>query len=200
MPAPKSVNAYIKANPEWSAGIVKLREILLEFGLDEQIKWMFPTYSKDGKNLFSISATKSYLGVWFFQGGLLEDKEKVLKNAQEGKTKAMRQWRFKTEKDIKKTLLKKYIKEAIGNHNAGKTIKAAKPNSKPLRVPKLLKDKLKNNKKLNTAFDNLSPGKKREYADHISSAKQESTKLRRLEKAVPMILAGKSLNDKYMKK
>jgi len=197
MPAPKSVDAYIKANPDWASGIVKLREIILEFGFDEQIKWMFPTYSMDGKNLLSIAVTKSYVGVWFFQGGLLKDAEKKLKNAQEGKTKAMRQWRFESEKDIKKTLLKKYIKETISNHKAGKVIKSAKPSTKPVIIPNELKQQFSKNKKLKEAFAKLSLGKRREYADHISSAKQEKTKLSRLEKAIPLILSGKSLHDKY---
>ncbi len=197
MAAPKSVEAYIKANPDWEKGIVKLREIILEFDFEEQIKWQFPTYSIAGKNLLSIFASKSYVGIWFFQGGLLEDKEKLLKNAQEGKTKAMRQWRFENVKDIKKTLVKKYIKETIRNHNAGKEIKPAKPNSKKLIIPIQLKEKLTKDKKLALAFEKLSTAKQREYAEHITSAKQEKTKLSRLEKAIPLIMSGKSLNDKY---
>jgi len=200
MPAPKTVDAYIKANPKWSSSISKLRALLLEFDFDEQIKWMFPTYSIDDKNLVSICATKSYVGLWFFQGGLLEDKMKVLVSAQKGKTKAMRQWRFESESQIKKTILKKYIKETIKNHKAGKAIKSEKPNSNPVNIPELLEKNFKKDKKLKAAFEKLSLGKRREYALHIGNAKQESTKLRRLEKMIPMIKSGKSLNDKYTKK
>lgn len=37
----------------------------------------------------------------------------------------------------------------------------------------------------------------KEYAEHIGSAKREATALVRLEKAVPMIMKGKGLYDKY---
>jgi len=197
MAAPKSVDAYIKANPKWEKSIEKLREIIMSFDFDEQIKWQFPTYSMDKKNLLSIAATKTFVGVWFFQGGLLVDKEMVLKNAQEGKTKAMRQWRFESEKDIKKTLLKKYINETIRNHKAGKVIKPAKPNSKPLTIPNELAKKLKSTKNLKTAFENFSLSKQREFANYISDAKMEKTKLKRMDKILPLIIAGKGLNDRY---
>ncbi len=200
MPAPKSVDAYIKLYPQWQDSIVKLRDILLEFSFDEEIKWQFPTYSMEGKNLISICATKSYVGLWFFQGALLADNESKLLNAQKGKTKAMRQWQFESAKDIKKTILKKYIKETIRNHKAGKIIKAAKANTKPVVIPALLKKTLKSNKKLDLEFKKLSLAKRREYAEYIANAKQLKTKERRLEKIIPLIQAGKSLNDKYMKK
>ncbi|MEL7473318.1 MAG: YdeI/OmpD-associated family protein, partial [Planctomycetota bacterium] len=41
------------------------------------------------------------------------------------------------------------------------------------------------------------PGKQRQYNEHVSEAKREETKLKRVEKIKPMILEGVGLHDKY---
>ena len=90
----KTVEDYIAGNGEWTEALEKLRSILLDTEMEETVKWGAPVYTIDGKNVVGIGAFKSYVGLWFFQGVFLKDKEKVLVNAQEGKTKALRQWRF----------------------------------------------------------------------------------------------------------
>ena len=197
MKTEKTVDAYIDKHKIWQKELTTLRSILLEFPFEENIKWQFPVYSMDGKNLISIVSTKAAPGLWFFQGGLLEDSAKLLKNAQEGKTKAMRQWKFKDGKLASKTLIKNYIKEAISNHKAGKEIKAAKPNTKPVIIHPLLRQEFKKNAKLKSAFNAVSKSKQREFADYINDAKLEKTKLSRLSKIIPLILKEKGLNDKY---
>ena len=37
---------------------------------------------------------RDYVGLWFYQGALLSDPQQVLINAQTGRTKASRQWRY----------------------------------------------------------------------------------------------------------
>ena len=73
-------------------------------GLEETVKWGGPVYVADGKNIVGLGAFKSYFALWFFQGALLADQEKVLVNAQEGRTKALRQWRFENKREIKTRL------------------------------------------------------------------------------------------------
>ena len=177
----------------------ELRSILLEFDFEESIKWNFPVYSFNGKNLLSIGATKKYMGLWFFQGGLLKDELRLLINAQEGKTKAMRQMRFVDIMELNKNIIKAYVDETIENHQAGKEIKSAKANTKIIEVPDMLAEAFQENNLLCLAFENLSQSKRNEYSEHISMAKQDATKLRRLNKIIPMILEGKGLNDKYKK-
>jgi uncharacterized protein YdeI (YjbR/CyaY-like superfamily) len=168
---------------------------MLDSGLEEDFKWSQPVYTIEGKNIVSIGATKNYTGIWFFQGGLLSDPNNVLVNAQEGKTKAMRQIRFNDEKEIDQKLLKSYIKEAIKNQQEGKVIKAGK--NKNLIIPAYLKEAFNQDLTLKNAFDELNLSKKRDFAEYIETAKQESTKNRRLQKIIPMIMAGIGLNDRY---
>lgn len=195
MNAKDKVEQYLNKYPEWISALEKLRKILLDTGLEEDYKWSLPVYTFQGKNIAGMGATKEYIGVWFFQGGLLADNEKVLVNAQEGKTKAMRQWRFKSEKDINKKILIEYLKESIKNHKEGKIIKATR--NKELAIPAFLQEAIRSDKELQNAFEKLTLGKKRDFAEYIETAKQESTKITRLEKIIPMIKAGVGLNDKY---
>ncbi len=177
-----------------------LRKIVLSTGLEETIKWGGPVYTYDGRNVIGIAGFKEHFGLWFFQGGLLADKHKKLMNAQEGKTKAMRQWRMKSKADIDKPILLAYVKEAIENEKKGDRIASSKPIKKAPSVPAELKTALASSSRLKTAFEKLTPGKQKDYAEYIDSAKQEATSVARIQKIKPMILSGMGLNDKYMKK
>jgi len=193
--ANSNIEEYIVKKEKWTKELANLRSVLLELSLEEAIKWGAPTYSYKGKNIVGIAGFKNYFGLWFFQGGLLKDEAKVLENAQEGKTQAMRQWRFHSAEEIDKDLIKAYVLESIDNFKAGKEIKANR--NKALIIPEELQDLLKDNSQLKNAFESLTKGKQREYADHISEAKREATKQKRLEKITPMILSGVGLHDKY---
>ena len=178
----------------WVEEVMMLRDIILKTGLKEEIKWGGPIYTLDGKNVLAIGAFKNYASIWFHQGVFLKDPEKVLVSAGEG-TRALRQWRFASKKEIKPTLIRKYIEEAIANQKAGKEIK---PERKPaIDVPAEYQSAFKKDKALKEAFSKLTPGKQREYLEHVSLAKTEETRHRRVEKSVPMIKKGAGLNDKY---
>ena len=118
----------------------------------------------------------------------------MLINAQEGKTKGLRQWRFSDADKLDKDLLLSYIKEAIQNQKEGKEIK---PEKKPLIIPDELKEALASDTLLYEAFETLNPGKQKEYAEYIEEAKREETKMKRLDKIKPVILEGIGLNDQY---
>lgn len=118
-----SVDAYIKGHPDWSKELTRLREIFLSTELEETVKWGAPAYTCGGKNLIGLGAFKRHISIWFHQGAMLSDPEGALKNAQEGKTIAMRQWRLERAQDIKARSLKAYVKEAIELQRTGKTIK-----------------------------------------------------------------------------
>lgn len=187
---------YIIDKNAWTQELNLLRSVLLELPLEETIKWGSPVYVYKGKNILGMSAFKNYCGLWFFQGSFLKDDNKVLENAQEGKTKAMRQWRFSKLEEIDIDLLRVYVLEAIKNSEEGKELKP-KRNTKPLIVPEILQIELDKNTELKRRFEEFTISKKREYTDHISEAKREATKLKRLEKIIPMILKGTGLYDKY---
>lgn len=185
------------AESTFSEELYMLRDILLSTGLEETIKWGAPVYTYDGKNVVGITGFKAHFGLWFFQGALLSDPKKKLLNAQEGKTKAMLQWRMTSKKDIDERLIKSYIREAIENEKQGRRIETAKPIRKAPPLPAELKAALSASVKLTSAFQKLTPGKQKEYAEYISSAKQAATKETRIKKIKPMILSGKGMNDAY---
>lgn len=197
MESHKTVQDFIDHHGNRREELVLLRDILLDTELVECVKWGGPCYTINNKNVIGIGAFKSYVGLWFHQGVFLKDKHKVLINAQEGTTKALRQWRFKNITDIDADLVRNYVQEAIENQKAGKEIKAVK--AKNIAVPIELKQELESDKELASAFHKLTPGKQREYSEHIGIAKQEKTRLSRLEKSIPLIVKGVGLNDKYKK-
>ncbi len=188
------VTEYIEKKSDWSEELTRLRSIMSELPLIETIKWGVPYYMSDGKNILGMAAFKGYFGLWFTQGALLKDEQKVLINAQEGKTSALRQWRFNSMDEIDSDLIKIYVVEAIENQKQGKEIK---PQKKPLIIPELLQKALDKNQELKEKFESFTLSKKREFSDYISEAKREATKQSRLDKITPMILSGIGLHDKY---
>lgn len=188
------VAAWLEKHQQWQAQLSKLRDILLSTELTETVKWGSPTYTLEGKNVISLAAFKNHCGLWFHQGVFLQDTGKKLVNAQDGKTKALRQWRWQADQKIELPLVKTYIKEAIENQRAGK---ALKPEVKKIQIPEELRQALDKNKTLAKQFASLTAGKQREYVEHIASAKRQATRLSRLEKITPLIAAGQGLNDKY---
>ena len=191
----KSVDQYIEGLTHWQEEVAELRSILQALPLEETIKWGAPTYVAFGKNVVGIAAFKDYFGLWFFQGALLTDSEHCLINAQEGKTKAMRQWRFTARDQIKEKVLGQYAVEAIELAEQGKEIKPAR--SQALLIPAELQDALDRDKAAKASFSELTQGRQREFAQYIDEAKRAETRARRLEKILPMILAGQGLNDRY---
>lgn len=190
-----SVDEYITDAVAWQGELIRLREILLSTELEEDLKWGGPCYTHGGKNVVGMAGFKSYFGLWFHQGALLKDQKKFLINAQEGRTKALRQWRMQTTKDIKPAIIKSYVKEAIKLAREGKQITPAR--KKPLVVPAELKKAFRENKPAGENFKSMRLGLQREYADYIADAKREDTKRRRIEKILPMLSKGIGLNDKY---
>jgi len=192
----EKITAYIEKNAHWKAELTLLRKLMLQTGMEETVKWGSPVYmASNGQNVLGLGGFKHHFCIWFFQGALLKDTHKKLLNAQEGKTSAMLQWRFEHINEVDEKLVLAYAKEALTN---AETLKKAAPKKKAeIEMPSELDQALKDNSKLKAQFDSLTPYKQKEYKEHIGSAKQEKTRIARLEKCIPMILDGKGLNDKY---
>ncbi len=189
-----SVEEYIESQEVYKKGLEILRELMLSTDLQETVKWGMPTYTINNKNVIGISAFKHHFGIWFFNGVFLTDPHQILYNAQEGKTKGLRQLRYTDVNEIDKSIILAYVYEAIDNQRKGLEIKPAK---KAIVIPKELANVLAENDKLAGLFESLTVGKKKEFAEYINSAKREDTKMKRLEKIIPMILNNIGLNDKY---
>ncbi len=191
-----SVEEYLEINSHYNEELTILRNIINSTELEETVKWSMPTYCLNGKNVLGIGAFKNHFCLWFHQGVFLKDNYNLLINAQENKTKALRQMRFNSITDINKAAILTYVKEAIENQRAGKEIKPQRKTKKVV-IPKEFKNILDTNSELNLSFNALTPGKQREYCEYITEAKREATKLKRLEKITPMIIQGVGLHDKY---
>lgn len=191
----EKIDAYYSKNKKYREGILQLREIALKTELEETLKWDSPVYTINKKNVLGILAFKSHFGIWFFNGVFLSDPKKVLGNAQEGKTKSMRHWKFKDVSDIDKVAVLTYMNEAIANQKKGLEIKPSRKTE--IIIPKLLLEALSENTRLKEQFNTLTPYKQRDYCEYIAEAKQLKTKESRLAKIIPMISKGQGLNDKY---
>lgn len=189
-----SVEEYIESKDTFAGGLVLLRDIMTSTELQETVKWGIPTYAINNKNVVSISAFKNHFGVWFFNGVFLSDPLHILINAQEGKTKGLRQLRFTNANEIDKKIILKYVLEAIDNQKKGLEIKQKQ---KKLVIPVELASILNDNEKLASIFESLTLGKKRVFAAYVGGAIRKETKIKRLEKIIPMILNNIGLNDKY---
>src|SRR5262245_15246624 len=190
-----SVVEIIEEMGPWVKEVMLLRELALSVGLEETIKWGGPCYTYNGKNVLGLGGFKNYACIWFWQGSFLSDPDKVLVNANEGRTRGLRQWRFASMKEIKPTKVKAYMKEAVENEKKGKKISPQK--KAPLVIPDLYQKAFRKTKGLKTAFEKFTPGRQREFVEYVTEPKLEETKVKRVEKTIPMILAGIGLNDKY---
>ena len=192
----KTVDEFILNKSHWQEELVFLRKLMNSTEMEETVKWGMPTYTIEGKNVVGLGAFKDHFGIWFFQGVFLKDKKKILVNVQEGTTQGMRHIKYFSFDEMNEKVILEYVNEAIANQKAGKMIK---PKKKELVIPDELRTAMENDSIFKEKFESFTPGKQREFADHISSAKREETRLDRLEKIKPMILNGIGLNDKYKK-
>lgn len=181
----------------WEEELALLAAILRKTDLEETIKWGMPVFTYRGRNIVGIAGFKSHFTLWFYNGVFLSDDAHVLTNAQEGKTKSLRQWRFTSRAEIDEPLILAYVNEAIANEKQGKVWK---PESKgKLALPPQLEHALKD-EALKQSFEKLPSYKQNQYVEYIIDAKQETTKVLRIEKIKPLILQGIGLHDKYKPK
>jgi len=181
------------SNELWEKEMDFLQSIISKTSLVETTKWGGIVYTYNGKNVVGLGGFKSYVGLWFFNGAFLKDSENVLVSGNEGVTKAQRQWRFNSLEEIDEKKVLTYLLEAIEIEKEGKV---HKPEKAPLIMSEFFQNFL-SSEKLTNAFEKFNLTKKKEFVEYIDTAKQEKTKLTRLEKIKPMITEGIGLNDKY---
>jgi len=171
-----------------------MRRVLSGLGMDEECKWGKPTFTVGGKNIVIMQGFKEYFALGFFQGALLKDSKKVL--VQLGQLHAARVMKFTSVKEIKAkaAVIKAYVREAIAVEKAGLRMEPKKTSDYP--VPDELKERLRNDPRFKRAFEALTPGRQRSYLYHFGAAKQSATRLARIDKALPAILAGRGFLER----
>jgi uncharacterized protein YdeI (YjbR/CyaY-like superfamily) len=187
------VDAFARRAKAWQGEIRKLRSILLDCGLDEELKWGKPCYLFEGKNIAILQPFKAHCALMFFKGALLKDTHGLLRSQGANTQSAMR-LEFTSEAQITQAAVQSYVKQAIAAERAGlKTDFKAK---RELELPDELTRILRKDRKLAKAFDALTPGRRRGYVLHFTGAKQSRTRTARIEKCIPAILAGKGISDR----
>ncbi len=188
------VDWYFSKAEKWKAESEKLRAIILDCGLTEELRWGKPCYTSQESNIVLIHGFKGYCALLFFKGALLKDPEGILVQQTEN-VQAARQVRFTSVREIVEMtpILKAYIKEAIGAEKAGLKVKLKKTSE--FKMADEFRIKLDNTPALKKAFEALTPGRQRGYLLYFSAAKQSKTRESRIEKYMPRILKGKGLDD-----
>jgi len=188
------VDGYIRRSEKWQEELKKLRMILLDFPLTEELKWGVACYTFQESNVILMHEFKEYCALLFVKGALLKDPNRILiqqtKNVQ-----SARQIRFTNVPEIVKmeTILKAYIQEAIDVEKAGLKVELKKTTE--YHIPKEFQSKLDSIPALKEAFEALTPGRQRAYLLYFSAPKLSKTREARVEKSIDLILDGMGLND-----
>lgn len=187
------VDEFLSKVKKWREELAKLREIVLDCGLTEELKWNQPCYTFQNHNIVLLGGFKEYCALLFVKGALLHDPHGILIQQTEN-VQAGRQIRFADIKEIveMESILKAYVNEAVEVEKAG--MKVVK-NYAELAIPAELQNMFAEVPELKTAFEALTPGRQRAYILHFSQPKQSKTREARIEKYMQQILDGKGLND-----
>ncbi|HEY0274118.1 MAG TPA: DUF1801 domain-containing protein [Chitinophaga sp.] len=190
----QKVDIYLSNARQWQPEMTQLRKVMLDCGLTEEFKWGKPCYAFEGKNIVIIQGFRAYCAILFFKGALLEDPHGVLRKTGEN-TVVGRQIRVENVQEIIKMtpILKSYIYQAIEVEKAG--LKVPGKGKVTRAMPEELRHKLAGLPALEAAFNALTPGRQKAYIIYFSTPKQSRTRVSRIEKYVPQILAGKGLHD-----
>lgn len=188
------VNFYFEKAGKWKAEVEKLRNLVLETGLTEDLKWGCPCYMLGKANVVLIHDFKEYCALLFFKGALLQNEDGLLIQQTEN-VQSARQMRFVNFQEVidREAIVKAKIFEAIDVEKAGLKVELKK--TKDFEVPEEFQAVLDENSEIKMAFEALTPGRQRAYLFHFGQAKQSKTREARIEKFIPKILEGKGLDD-----
>lgn len=188
------IEAFFQMERPWQQGLLYLRQLAQNSGLEETLKWNHPCYTYQNKNIVTIGHFKNYFCLSFFKGALLDDTAKVLESAGENSA-SFRMFRFTATEQIKplEKLITQYLFEAIEIEKAG--LKVVKKPIESYTVPIELTERFFGDAPFKNAFYKLTPGRQKGYLLFFSSAKQSQTRVDRIEKYYSRILKGFGQND-----
>ena len=178
----------------WQPGLERLREICRSAGLVETVKWGHPCYMHAGRNIALIAALQGDFRLNFFHAALMKDPDGLLER-QGPNTRHPDSIRFTAieQVDQRATSLRAYLREAMGYAEAGTV---PPKGAHELALPDELVGAMDADPELAEAFHRLTPGRQRSYVIHLGSAKTSATRVARIAKARPNVLAGKGANER----
>lgn len=178
----------------WSSGLAHLRRICRDMGLIETVKWGHPCYMHAGRNIALIGALRDGFRLSFFKSALLKDPDGILER-QGPNTQNPDVVRFVDAERVAalEPVLRAYLAEAMSYAEAGIT-----PEKKTVEIelPEELADALDADPELAEGFQALTPGRQRSYVINLTGAKKPETRIARIARFRPHILAGKGANER----
>lgn len=188
------VDFFFRKAKQWKEEYAKLRTIILDCDLTEELKWGCPCYTLEGSNVVLIHGFKEYCALLFMKGALFQDPNGILIQQTEN-VQSARQIRFTALQEIveMEAVVKAYVAEAIRVEKSGLKVEFKEPTD--FEFPEEFINKLEEVPGLQDAFEALTPGRQRGYILYFSAAKQSKTRVSRIDKYVPHILDGKGIND-----
>jgi uncharacterized protein YdeI (YjbR/CyaY-like superfamily) len=178
----------------WTTLLVELRALVRASGLVEEMKWGSPCYTLDGRNVVMLVAFKDACALQFMEGAALVDDEGLLE-APGPNSRVVRSLRFRSaeEFEARKDLAARLLAQARVRAHSGTKL-TVEPADDP--VPVELERRLASDPALSSAFEALTPGRRRSYILHIAGAKQSETRERRVDRCVPEIVAGRGFHER----
>jgi len=188
------IDDYIEKLPLFSKDICnKLREVIhkADNSVIEDWKWKSPVFHKK-EMVCAFSGFKNHVSLSFFNGASMSNKHQLFTDGCSGKN--MRIIKYSKSSEINEIQLIEYFKEAFLQTN----VKSKSPTIKSeFEIPNLLQNALNKNKLAKTNFENMAYTYRKEYALHISEAKREVTKLKRLEKVILNLEQNIKMHEQY---
>lgn len=178
----------------WTDALRKLRELVLESGLEEEMKWGSPCYTLGGKNVVMLASTRHYCAISFLKGGAIKDEEGLLeKPGPNSRIARMVKFTSAQEVDDRRQHIVGFLKTAIELEKSGTKVEL---DHAPEPLPEELEERLEADLELKEAFEALTPGRRRSFVIFVSGAKQAATRHSRVEKCIPKIYSGKGYNER----
>lgn len=186
------VERYLERSKGWGEETARLRAILLDCDVTEDLKWGKPCYGAAGGNIAIIQKFKDFLALMFFKGALLKDPEGILESQGENTRSALRV-RFRSVADVERLepAVRALVAAAIEVEKAGLKVEG----QAEFDMPEELARRLEADPDLQAAFEGLTRGRQREYCLHVGQAKQAETRERRIDTYRDKILAGRGMRE-----
>lgn len=179
---------------QWHVGLEELRGLCRAAGLSETAKWGHPCYMHAGRNIALLGAFRGDYRLVFMNAALMTDPEGVLEgrgpNTRNPDTIRMRDNAMAARMA---PVIRSYLAGAMSYAVAG-----ILPRREPAEIvlPDELTEALDADPELAEAFHGLTPGRQRSYVIALSSAKQAATRIARIARFRPRILAGKGATER----
>lgn len=194
---PRNVDEYLASRSEFARPLCeKLRDMIRKAapGLEETLRWNAPAYKGRGLVCHFAGFTR-HVSLFFFNGATLPDPDGLLMHGEDNASS--RSIKFTSLAEIKPAQLSRLVKAAVAQDSSQEIAPQARAKRAEIPVHPEFAKALAANPQARRFFESLPPSARREYCEWIATAKQDATRLRRIEEAMVMLTEGRRRNDQY---